>query len=200
MNRKDYKYIISTQDFIKAFKDDPYVIEILEREIKKSNKYKDYCKKEITSITKRITESTYPVAKSKDEYTFYVYLGYLLNKNAFDAYDEINRNLIRQQRDLLLLKSGNYKSQETYHIRIETVNSKDILIVCDNLGIQYKQSGNRYVALCPIHNDKHPSFTIYPDSNSFYCFGCNVGGNNINLVEQVNGCDFKEAMQFLFNI
>ena len=47
---------------------------------------------------------------------------------------------------------------------------------------------------CPIHNEKTPSFTIYPDG-SFFCYGCNVGGNNaIDLLTKM-GLSFKEAVE-----
>lgn len=60
----------------------------------------------------------------------------------------------------------------------------------------HKQSGG-YVACCPFHNEKTPSFTIYPKSNSFYCFGCNVGGDVIRFLEKIENISFAEAVKML---
>ena len=52
---------------------------------------------------------------------------------------------------------------------------------------------------CPLpnHNDKTASFKIYEKTNSFYCFGCNTGGDVIKLVQEINGFSFKEAVKEL---
>ena len=42
--------------------------------------------------------------------------------------------------------------------------------------VNLKRRGKNLVGLCPFHNEKTPSFTVYPDSQSFYCFGCGAGG------------------------
>jgi len=60
-----------------------------------------------------------------------------------------------------------------------------------------KNSGKLWIGICPFHNDKHPSFYIYPETNSFYCFGCNQGGNAINFIRLLHGYNFKEAVQYL---
>jgi len=51
---------------------------------------------------------------------------------------------------------------------------------------------------CPLHGEKTASLKIYPETNSFYCFGCHVGGDSIKFVQLVNKCDFKTAVD-LFN-
>jgi DNA primase len=50
---------------------------------------------------------------------------------------------------------------------------------------------------CPLHNDKDPSFHVYEETNSWYCFGCLKGGDIIDLVEAVEGIDFLMAVQRL---
>jgi len=49
----------------------------------------------------------------------------------------------------------------------------------------------------PAHQETEPSFTVYPDSQSFYCFGCRRGGDVFNLVMYREGFDFLEAVRFL---
>ena len=59
--------------------------------------------------------------------------------------------------------------------------------------------GKNHTGLCPFHNEKTPSFTVYPDSNSFYCFGCGTGGDVIDFVMKINHVDYAEAVSFLAN-
>ena len=57
-----------------------------------------------------------------------------------------------------------------------------------------KKTGDKYVGLCPIHGEKTPSFTVFPDMR-FNCFGCSAAGNIFQLLEQVDGQDFKTAVE-----
>lgn len=54
--------------------------------------------------------------------------------------------------------------------------------VCIKLGIDLKEEGYRLVGFCPFHSETRPSFNIYRDTNSFYCFSCQQGGNPYKLV------------------
>ncbi len=61
-----------------------------------------------------------------------------------------------------------------------------------------KRVGNRYQALCPLHNDKKtPSFSVSPDKQLFHCFGCGAGGTVIHFVMQKENLDFMEAVKLL---
>jgi len=62
-----------------------------------------------------------------------------------------------------------------------------------------RKSGRTLVGLCPLHNEKHPSFYIYPETNSCWCFGCNQGGNSINFVRLLRGFGFPEAVRYLID-
>jgi DNA primase len=63
--------------------------------------------------------------------------------------------------------------------------------------ISLKRAGSNLKGLCPFHNEKTPSFTVYPSDNSFYCFGCGVGGNAISFVRQAEHLDYPDAIRFL---
>ena len=63
--------------------------------------------------------------------------------------------------------------------------------------VSLKRAGNNLKGLCPFHNEKTPSFTVYPEDNSFYCFGCGVGGNAITFVRQMEHLDYRDALDFL---
>lgn len=53
------------------------------------------------------------------------------------------------------------------------------------------------VCLCPFHTEKTPSFVIYRDTQSYYCFGCGAGGNAVNFVRNIERLDYTEAVRFL---
>lgn len=60
-----------------------------------------------------------------------------------------------------------------------------------------KKSGRNYLGLCPFHTEKTPSFTVSPDKQIFYCFGCHTGGNVFNFIMQHEGVSFPEAVRSL---
>ena len=63
--------------------------------------------------------------------------------------------------------------------------------------VSLKRTGKNMVGLCPFHSEKSPSFNIYPDNGSFYCFGCGVGGDVITFVRRIENLDYMEAVRFL---
>ena len=63
--------------------------------------------------------------------------------------------------------------------------------------IDLKRRGKNLVGLCPFHNEKTPSFTVYPETASYYCFGCGAGGEVINFVRNIENLDFTEAVKLL---
>lgn len=63
--------------------------------------------------------------------------------------------------------------------------------------VNLKRRGRNLVGLCPFHSEKTPSFTVYPESQSFFCFGCSAGGDVITFVRQMENLDYVEAIKFL---
>jgi hypothetical protein len=63
--------------------------------------------------------------------------------------------------------------------------------------VDLKPRGKNFVGLCPFHEEKHASFYIYTETNSFYCFGCNMGGDVITLTMELYGIDFTDALAML---
>ena len=61
--------------------------------------------------------------------------------------------------------------------------------------ITLRRRGKTLVGLCPFHNEKTPSFTVYPDTNSFYCFGCGAGGDVISFIRRIDNLDYVEAVK-----
>ncbi len=63
--------------------------------------------------------------------------------------------------------------------------------------VDLKRRGKTLLGLCPFHNEKTPSFNIYPENNSFYCFGCNKGGGVFQFVMGVENLAFPDAVRWL---
>ncbi len=63
--------------------------------------------------------------------------------------------------------------------------------------VTLKRAGRNMVGLCPFHTEKTPSFTVYPDSQSFYCFGCGAGGDVISFIKRVENLEYIEALKLL---
>ena len=63
--------------------------------------------------------------------------------------------------------------------------------------VNLSKRGRLVKGLCPFHNEKTPSFTIYTDSQSYYCFGCGAGGDAITFVRQIENLDYVEAVKVL---
>ena len=111
---------------------------------------------------------------------------------------KIEREISRRQVSLLVSVGRELKGRISEE-KIKQASSVPISIIAEQAGIKLKKSGRNLFGLCPFHNEKHPSFYIYPDTNSFYCFGCQKGNNVIKFVEMLYNYSFKEAVEFLIN-
>ncbi len=78
----------------------------------------------------------------------------------------------------------------------EQIKSVDLVDVVKDAGVDLKLVGTRYSGHCPFHNDKNPSFFVFPD-NHFKCFGCGVAGDAADFIQQFHSCDFKQALVHL---
>ncbi len=63
--------------------------------------------------------------------------------------------------------------------------------------VALKRAGKNLKGLCPFHSEKTPSFTVYPDSNSYYCYGCGSGGDVVTFVKSIENLDYVEALKLL---
>lgn len=63
--------------------------------------------------------------------------------------------------------------------------------------VSLKKRGNTYVGLCPFHNEKTPSFTVYENTQSFYCFGCGAGGDGVSFIRKIENLDYIDAVKVL---
>ena len=63
--------------------------------------------------------------------------------------------------------------------------------------VKLKKTGKNYSARCPFHDEKTPSFTVNPEKQFFYCFGCGAGGNALGFVMDYDNVDFPQAVETL---
>ena len=78
----------------------------------------------------------------------------------------------------------------------EVVARNDITEVVGQY-VKLRRRGRTYTGLCPFHNEKTPSFTVYPDTQSFYCFGCGAAGDTIGFVRKISNLSYVEAVKQL---
>jgi len=72
----------------------------------------------------------------------------------------------------------------------------DIVDVIDRR-VKLKKTGKNYSACCPFHDEKTPSFSVNPDKQFYYCFGCGAGGNAIGFIMDYDNVDFPQAVENL---
>ncbi len=80
----------------------------------------------------------------------------------------------------------------------ELLSKNDIVSVVSSY-VDLKPKGRRLWGLCPVHGEKTPSFSVSPDKQLYYCFGCHIGGGVIQFVMDVEHMTFPEAVEFLAN-
>lgn len=78
----------------------------------------------------------------------------------------------------------------------EVVRRNDIVDVVQSY-VQLRHRGRTHTGLCPFHTEKTPSFVVYPETQSFYCFGCGAGGDVITFIKKINNLDYVEAVKML---
>ncbi len=76
---------------------------------------------------------------------------------------------------------------------------RERLDIVDLIGqtVNLRKAGRNYKGLCPFHQEKTPSFIVFPDSQTFHCFGCGAGGDAFNFVMQHEHVDFRQALEQL---
>lgn len=79
----------------------------------------------------------------------------------------------------------------------EQINLALQVPITTQINQRFRKSGKTLIGLCPLHKEKHGSFTIYLETNTCWCFGCSQGGNVIKLIRLLYGCSFTEAVKQL---
>ena len=80
---------------------------------------------------------------------------------------------------------------------IDEVRAASDLVDVVSDRVRLKKQGQRYMGLCPFHNEKSPSFSVDPSQNLYYCFGCRRGGDVFKFVEEIEGVGFLDSVRLL---
>ncbi len=80
---------------------------------------------------------------------------------------------------------------------VESVRRATDLVEVASRYVNLRKRGQKWVGLCPFHDEKSPSFHIDPDKQLYYCFGCHAGGDVFRLVEKLEHKSFGEAIRLL---
>ena len=78
----------------------------------------------------------------------------------------------------------------------QVVNQTDIVDLIDSY-IDLKPKGKEYIACCPFHGEKTPSFTVNREKQFYHCFGCGASGNAIGFLMEYERLEFIEAIEYL---
>lgn len=108
-------------------------------------------------------------------------------------FNECLRQLARLRRlEAMLTAPDNFKG---WTAKIREAKERPITELYDFQRL--RNSSNGYTCLCPLHPDKNPSFHIWKDSNSWFCWGCNCGGDSIKFAMCLHKMKFHEAVNYL---
>ena len=80
---------------------------------------------------------------------------------------------------------------------IEEVRSRNDIVDVISLYVRLSKKGSTYFGLCPFHNEKTGSFSVSPNKQMYYCFGCGAGGNVFTFLMEYENFTFGEAMEAL---
>jgi hypothetical protein len=105
---------------------------------------------------------------------------------------EIKKEKKRIRQALLLITN-----RPSEHWNKQTEKAKLFPIESIYTGKLKRSSKYRLSGLCPFHTEKTPSFTIYLKDNSWWCFGCNTGGDSLNFIQKLENLDFASAVRRL---
>ncbi|GAV19653.1 DNA primase [Mariprofundus micogutta] len=80
---------------------------------------------------------------------------------------------------------------------LDEVLSRADLVEVISRHVELKKSGSNMMGLCPFHHEKSPSFSVSPDKQLYYCFGCGKGGGTFQFLMEHDGYSFPEAVEYL---
>jgi hypothetical protein len=151
-------------------------------------------RKVLLEVKKRLQQN---VAKTQCKNDFERWLGdYCIEQNLGPEMKVVNYHIVRLKGYLGALHPDLIDPNLVTQEQIEYAKSQPIENLLDQ---PIRKVGTRYYSLCPLHNEKSPSFVIYKDTNTAWCFGCQQGGDSIKLVQLLNDLSFKAAVKYLNN-
>ena len=73
---------------------------------------------------------------------------------------------------------------------VEAIKDRSDIVDLIGTYVSLKRAGSNYNGLCPFHSEKTPSFTVFPDNQSFFCFGCEAGGDAFTFIMRTENLDY----------
>lgn len=73
----------------------------------------------------------------------------------------------------------------------------DLIALLESKGVSLQRAGTRYKGLCPVHNERSPSFIVNPDTQTYHCFGCGINGDAFSIIQELDGYSFTGAIEYL---
>ena len=80
---------------------------------------------------------------------------------------------------------------------VEEIRERNDIVEVIGTYVKLQKKGSSYFGLCPFHNEKSPSFSVSPDKQMYYCFGCGAGGNVFTFIMEYENYSFPEALKYL---
>lgn len=109
---------------------------------------------------------------------------------------DANKHIMRLNRQIYIASGKQLKG----HLADEQIEIAGQVLIADLYDGRLRRSGNNLIGQCPFHEDKRPSFTVYSETNSCWCFGCQQGGNSIKFIMLLHGYTFPEAVKYLLGL
>lgn len=80
---------------------------------------------------------------------------------------------------------------------IDAIKDRTDIVELIGSRVTLKRAGSNYNGLCPFHSEKTPSFTVFPDTQSFFCFGCEAGGDAFTFIMRTENLEYMDAVRLL---
>lgn len=103
---------------------------------------------------------------------------------------------IQDQIDRISFITNRTKVHKPYQDLVDHARNTPILELVQQ-HTEVRKSGSKYFSKCVFHQEENPSLVVYPDTNSFYCFSCQKGGDPISFIQELRKVDFKGAIKYL---
>jgi DNA primase len=140
----------------------------------------------------KVVELPQEVGQGGDVTDFFVRLG-RSREDFLKLLEEANPTPPETEAPRFVPKTRNADSRE----RVERVKNENSIIQVISRYVELRPSGQNLVGLCPFHEDRIPSFTVYPNTGKFYCYGCGKHGDVISFLRYKEGYNFNQALDAL---
>ena len=177
---------MTLKDYVTVFKED--LIGLLPAKIKSLSEEKSALEKELDEFRTQ-TKREVLHKKVKDPDVVYAFANMIKCKE-----EKRLAEVIVELENVLQVKDLLYKIENNIQ-ELDLHSAKQYPV--EDLHGKMKRRGSVFVGDCPFHKETRPSFTVYPKTNSYYCFSCHKGGDSIDFVMRTESLGFLDAVRRL---